>query len=781
MSHTPTPTPTSDPNISRSLRKKTPGACERCREKRIKCDGVQPCDKCSKKGQNCVFALAPLGGTDVLADKLDLVLSRIDRLEQSMKQRSPSGPPYLVRAKSRNPVHAAQSSCLAQLNPQTGCFEHYGRTSTFVVASSLGKRIQQLEACADPAPLRKRLHIGNRMPVGDCIQEVESLDLNDLAGVCDYVLPSNVVLGQHRRLRSDVTDRHVESFFRTIHIFLPIFDVSKFKAKYSALRSIFRDNRLYVLTQGGHNRQQFLCLLYAVLALGALYEDERDDNSSWASWYFAQAQEILGHMLDAVNLELVQAAMLLGAYAQHAIKPSLAYNLAGIATRLAFSIGLNIGSNYGSPAFDAEEARRTWWMIYVQEVELSLDSGRPMSIRTCEMDIGYPSSQVCSAESVDALTEMSLIKAHREELLQWHASLPAHLQFSYEVQGLDSTTKHAPYSWRARQLSSLRIHYNLAMIILLRNFLNKSLAAPSDHSSLHYKQQEDLYKSSCIDAACDMISHIHALFSLAPSLRRWSYYCFYCLQSTLVLLTSMIEEDNGRNASQTAASLPATQDTVSRTETKERGDLLSFCELSMKIFHQIELEAAKRCARVVRKFLDRWESRQRKRKQRNQGKPRPDRTAHKAGERQHIFPDDTNDHLLTAEPNTDVLWEGSSNFATSHFDQLQSWAFDPFTPSNPPDRQGSIYLGTESELNVAEGDGYPITSPSTDSLDRLQAELELCNTWYNGNGFNGRDSSSGIFSNHTATQFGMHLNGSEEFLLHVQRDLVPDESGWLIN
>ena len=61
------------------------------------------------------------------------------------------------------------------------------------------------------------------------------------------------------------------------------------------------------------------------------------------------------------------------------------------------------------------------------------------------------------AENMDSLAEMSLIKAHREELLQWHASLPTHLQFSYEVQGLDSTTIQAPYSWRARQLSSLRI------------------------------------------------------------------------------------------------------------------------------------------------------------------------------------------------------------------------------------------------------------------------------------------------------------------------------------
>ena len=61
------------------------------------------------------------------------------------------------------------------------------------------------------------------------------------------------------------------------------------------------------------------------------------------------------------------------------------------------------------------------------------------------------------AESANFSTEMSLIKAHREELLQWHKSLPTHLRFSYDVEGLDSTTKQAPYSWRARQLSSLRI------------------------------------------------------------------------------------------------------------------------------------------------------------------------------------------------------------------------------------------------------------------------------------------------------------------------------------
>jgi hypothetical protein len=65
-----------------------------------------------------------------------------------------------------------------------------------------------------------------------------------------------------------------------------------------------------------------MCLLYAVLALGALYENDQADSSAWASWYFAEAQSMLGRLLDANNLALIQAATFLGAYAQHAIKPN---------------------------------------------------------------------------------------------------------------------------------------------------------------------------------------------------------------------------------------------------------------------------------------------------------------------------------------------------------------------------------------------------------------------------------------------------------------------------
>lgn len=186
-----------------------------------------------------------------------------------------------------------------------------GRTSTFVVASSLGKRIQQLEERLDPAPLPKRRRTGDPIPFIGCRKETKSLDLDDLTGVSDYVLPPNVTFRQTRCLRTEVADRHVESFFNTIHFFLPIFDFTNFKLRYNGLRDAFEGGQYFTFSQSDHNKQQFLCLLYAVLALGALYEDGRKDSSSWASWYFAKAQEILGCQLDAVNLELVQAAMLM--------------------------------------------------------------------------------------------------------------------------------------------------------------------------------------------------------------------------------------------------------------------------------------------------------------------------------------------------------------------------------------------------------------------------------------------------------------------------------------
>lgn len=338
----------------------------------------------------------------------------------------------------------------------------------------------------------------------------KTLDLDELTSFCDYIIPPHALRG-NRRLQVHIADRHLENFFRTIHIFLPMLDKSRFKQKYNSLRKDFGDKRLVFATTEDPNRPQFVCLLYAILALGALYEDDQDDSSMWASWYFAEAQNMLGRLLDASNLELTQAATFLGAYAQHAIKPNLAYNLNGIAARLAYSIGLTVESMHGSLGFDKEEAKRTWAIIYIQEVELSLDAGRPMSIRSSDMNMNYPTVQLPATDQsrtdaaqvvfithlaniskiVKSILKLSgvheerpiLLLEERESLRQqldrWHDSLPNYLSIensSPAENSGDNDEASFLHDWRARQQSSLRIRkWNIVLCYIFSNSKGQKL------------------------------------------------------------------------------------------------------------------------------------------------------------------------------------------------------------------------------------------------------------------------------------------------------------------
>ncbi|KAF2844766.1 hypothetical protein T440DRAFT_302203 [Plenodomus tracheiphilus IPT5] len=615
------------PATTRTTRTKSIEACERCREKRIKCNGLRPCSQCSKRDVQCVFAYTPApetGGTELLAQKLDLVMARLDSIEQRLI--SPTGLASEFRL-------TPQIRGITQVNQQTGCFEYYGRTSTFGIASSLGKRLRGLEDATASVPpakqCRTELDEVAAEPLDDNPKE---LGLSDLTSCCDYVVPPNA-LRKDRCLREAIADRHLESFFDTIHTFLPILDPETFKARYSSLRKLFGDRRLLLSAPNDGSRPQFVCLMYAVLALGALYEDGQEDASSWASWYFAEAQDMLGRLLDASNLQLIQAATFLGAYAQHAIKPNLAYILTGLATRLAFSIGLNVETLHSSLGFDLQEARRTWSIIYIQEVELSLDAGRPISLRSSEMNMNYPTPKLPMEEEsstkpaqvvfIRFLAELAKVvrrilefsndgrqvnsdlqqrEALRQQLEHWRVSLPNYLSFGGTSDQHWKSRSALSSHWQAKQQSSLRCHYNTAIITLLRKSTPNNTIEPNGTdeevmSSMHYR--------ASLDAARDMIEHIYRSFEVAPALRRWSYYCFYCLHGTLVLL-SKVADDYAHHRRQvrtergTGWSGPHSGSNIDTTMVeKDR----FFCGLAIEIFEKIQLKASQRCADVVRQFL----------------------------------------------------------------------------------------------------------------------------------------------------------------------------------
>ncbi|OBT80547.1 hypothetical protein VF21_00341 [Pseudogymnoascus sp. 05NY08] len=537
---------------------------------------------------------------DQLATRLPIPMAKRIEPRRIRKPRNKTLEAFLGAA-----IGKPSTPSITELNQQTGCPEYYGRTSNLTLATSINKRLGQLDnngLATLPQPRDESLSVNpiSRTSVGLANPE-------RLVEVCDYVVPLTASNRRYRTLQRDVADRHIESFLTTIHIYFPVFDMSSFRAKYARLRELFSSNRRF----GNHNddqvQQQSFCLLYAVLALGALYSSDVEDSSSWAAWYFSEAQEIIGRLFDAVNLELVQAAMFMGAYAQHVIKPNLAYNLIGLATRMAFSIGLNVAGQGQSPSETyLDEAKRTWCMVYVQEVELSLDSGRPMSLRSCDANVAFLSQNIeddaallgdlATSKTVfikyltgiaqitrDIMTfldgskttittpplKWDRIDSFDTQLLQWRESLPSYLRFRDYLTDQNYSPETLS-SWTSRQQSSLRVHYNMAVMILHRTSLQEAERTTRDKVSIASEAKGE-------QAASDMIRHIYSSFKAVPDLRKWTYYCFYCLQATLTLLIKLVDE-------------PLLESNLSMAE---------LCELSIDVFQQIDLRSADQCAKML--------------------------------------------------------------------------------------------------------------------------------------------------------------------------------------
>lgn len=180
-----------------------------------------------------------------------------------------------------------------------------------MVASSLFERLNRVADGTSPFNLSVKSPIDVSQAQTGTSFSPDALGLQSLLDSYDFIMPLNMPIRRHRALQKEVADRHVDNFFATIHVYFPIFDMSSFRTKYTRLRALFGSNLLFASQGDSHLQPQTLCLLYAVLALGALYADDRDseDNSSWAAWYFSEAEELLGRLFDAVTLELVQAVM----------------------------------------------------------------------------------------------------------------------------------------------------------------------------------------------------------------------------------------------------------------------------------------------------------------------------------------------------------------------------------------------------------------------------------------------------------------------------------------
>lgn len=172
----------------------------------------------------------------------------------------------------------------------TGSLAFYGPTSTFNLLRSLKLHISHVEnSNGDREKPNKRRRGPKSLPG-------KIYALSDMPSTSGW------------RFQHNLAKEHIECFFDRVSDIVPVLNVPDFWSVYYSFA-----NPGNASPSESHNPRfrQRQCLIYSVLALGALCSDTDSSGPECAANYFAEAQGLLGQLFGESCLELVQAAMMM--------------------------------------------------------------------------------------------------------------------------------------------------------------------------------------------------------------------------------------------------------------------------------------------------------------------------------------------------------------------------------------------------------------------------------------------------------------------------------------
>ncbi|ODQ68893.1 hypothetical protein LIPSTDRAFT_224783 [Lipomyces starkeyi NRRL Y-11557] len=367
-----------DPPILR-----TPLACVRCRERKIKCDGKVPCASCMRHLAPCNPGVrSRRRGRPRATPEAEVRL----RMTPEAEQTSHSTKVDSVNSSTANPVYHQVLHSVTRTDTSTSSPMHlcYGASSNFSFLQQLYNLIKESEV------FRGQII----SPSGESISHdaINAFGYRELFfGTTPHestAPPSTPITDRNRlgfrpaflppKLASDFLD----AYLSVTHHILP-FCNSK------TLRDSLRDlSNIWV----GPSQSLDFALILVVLAIGALLRN----HMTWANLLYNWAETGLGSLNDIVNLRAVQVLMLMAEFQAICGRPNAAYMISGNACRMALAGGLHrhvLSRSYepGSEhETDTREREFTFWCLYSYEKSSCLFFGRPTSFADCDIDVPYP-------------------------------------------------------------------------------------------------------------------------------------------------------------------------------------------------------------------------------------------------------------------------------------------------------------------------------------------------------------------------------------------------------
>ncbi|CAG8461387.1 10174_t:CDS:2 [Ambispora gerdemannii] len=436
---------------SNAKRRRVARACDTCRRKKVRCDGVQAgsdppsCTNCKAYGYECAFIDAPKkrgppkGYIEALETRLQRMESILGGLVQSGELPEGAISPNLewinvnetnfnggetvvgksgqesrgTRKSYEGGSKSSSSSGLSSAHRTDGYSRHKKTSAGYRSRSNSEDSDQSLSDNSNQ-------EYGSNYDLNDSMGQLaidetgQTRYLGNSSGIFLLKITNRVANGQiitvprgdcHNKGSSksavfelpprELCDQMLDTYFTRVHPYMPFLDPVELREKYENLS----------------NNSSILMLLYAIFAISSRFIDQPavrknpDDPTTTGDGFFERAKELLKDEFDDAQLSTLQALLLMAAYQQGA-KNSRTWIYTGLAIRIAQDMGLHRDSaKWSLDETQTEVRKRVWWSCYMSDRFISAGLGRPMNINESDCDVPFPTPGALPTDepgSVDA-------------------------------------------------------------------------------------------------------------------------------------------------------------------------------------------------------------------------------------------------------------------------------------------------------------------------------------------------------------------------------------------
>ena len=592
------------PDNPKSAQPRVAAACDECRAKKVKCDGLRPgkfCSVCPQphRTDHCVQVCSPcatkLGVSAVCRWGLRKRRSRgvsktgasqpAQRLLPTTKasqwpsvpERDDACTPVQMHTSYLGSDHGSDANAMMGLveDENQGSVNRFGDSSATGFMAQIKKAIdQQITSPGMQQPMenaRRGIQFFTHGKASEGLQQP-----------LDYVLPP--------RQRADYL---LEIYWRLVDTLYPFLDKTEVQALY---------RRLWTGEAIGNEGAVFISLLNIVFSIasavdGAIPPDKRESS---ADVFYQRARELLNFgFIRIQSVMTVQCFLLLGQFLQSTNDPQQCWNFVGLAIRMAQSLGLDLPSTSAkaSSLQHSETLRKVWHGCVLMDRTLSMIFCRPSMITSrgvtlvplpapcqdsvlCPCSSGMADPDSGSSDCHFCIESLKLYEIINEALLNlynspieeeynmdpymlyfgspgaqglgllferdkslclWLRNIPIHLRRTFSAQN------HGPYP---RQATILKLRYYYVRILLYRPVLQRFCSSYENEDTNPEEAMPSKIALQCSLACLNTAFEVIELFDsvmegreqeeLDGILPAWWYSIFYIYSAATVLIAGRL-------------------------------------------------------------------------------------------------------------------------------------------------------------------------------------------------------------------------------------------------